>query len=144
MNKNIALVVLLVALAAGGGFFTGMKYQESKIPSFAGRFRNGGPNGSGGPNGGQNRFGGRPVTGEIINSDNKSITVKLQDGSSKIVLLSSNTSINKATQGSVADLTTGITAATFGIENSDGSITAQNIQINPLNRYTASPSASGK
>ena len=35
-----------------------------------------------------------------MKNPNKSITVKLQDGSSKIVLFSGNTSINKASEGS--------------------------------------------
>jgi len=62
------------------------------------------------------------------------ITVKLPDGSSKIILLSEKTSINKASEGSVADLVVGEKVAVFGTTNTDGSVTAQNIQINPVAR----------
>ena len=37
--------------------------------------------------------------------------------------------INKASTGSKKDLKTGIRVVVFGIENSDGSITAQNISL---------------
>jgi len=78
-----------------------------------------------------NRGGFRPVSGEIIKADTTSITVKLEDGSSKIILLSKNTAINRAEKVSAFDLTVGTTIAVFGSENPDGSITAQNVQINP-------------
>ena len=76
----------------------------------------------------------RPINGEIISSDDKSITVKLSDGSSKIVVLGTSTVINKADQATKDDLKVGEKAAVFGTENSDGSITAQNIQLNPTFR----------
>ena len=83
---------------------------------------------------GANRLGFRPVNGEIIAADEKSITVKLQDGSSKIVIVSETTQINKAEQATKQDLRVGEKVAVFGQENSDGSLTTQNIQINPLLR----------
>jgi hypothetical protein len=70
-----------------------------------------------------------PVSGEIISQDDTSITVKLQDGSSKIVILSGNTNINKSSEGSKSDLKTGERVTAFGTTNSDGSITAQNVSI---------------
>lgn len=136
----MVIIIVVVALAVGaGGFFAGMKYQQSKGP--AGRFGNfqGARNG----NFGQRGQGFRPVNGEIISSDDKSITVKLQDGSSKIVLITDTTSINKSSEGSKSDLKTGEKVAVFGTENSDGSVTAQNIQLNPILRnFMGSPSAS--
>lgn len=104
-----------------------MKYQQSKGPS--GRFGNFQNNRNGQF---QQRGMGRPVSGEIISSDDKSITVKLQDGSSKIVLFSDKTTINKASEGSKDDLKTGEKVVAYGTENSDGSITAANIQLNPM------------
>lgn len=80
------------------------------------------------------RTGFRPVVGEIISKDDKSVTVKLQDGGSKIVLFSDGTSINKVSEGSKDDLKTGEQVGIFGTENSDGSVTAQNIQLNPIAR----------
>jgi hypothetical protein len=57
------------------------------------------------------------------------VTVKLPDGSSKIVLISENTKINKMTEGSIDDLETGKQIVVFGQENSDKSISATNIQL---------------
>jgi hypothetical protein len=56
----------------------------------------------------------------------------LPDGSTKIVLLSDTTTVNKATTGTLSDLTKGQQVAVFGQENSDGSVTAQTVQINPI------------
>lgn len=130
-TKVILVVAVLFIVFAGGGFYAGMKYQQSQRGQFFRQF-----NSSQGSQNNQarGRMGFRPVAGEVISRDDKSITVKLQDGGSKIVLFSDNTSINKASEGSKDDLKTGEQVAVFGQENSDGSVTAQNIQLNPQNR----------
>ena len=130
-NKNMIITILLLIVVASGAFFAGMKYQQKKIPSFAGQFAYGQDQRNG-----LQRFGNgfRPVNGQIIGSDDKSITVKLQDGSSKIVLFSDTTQINKADTATKEDLKEGDTVSVFGTDNSDGSITAQNIQLNPILR----------
>ena len=46
-------------------------------------------------------------------------------------ILSEKTEINKAEKTSKENLKTGQQVAVFGTENSDGSVTAQNIQLNP-------------
>jgi hypothetical protein len=138
-TNDIILTIVLVVVVGAGAFFGGMKYQQSKQPSFAGQF--GGAQGStrnGNGNGqqGQNRFraGGGQVSGEILSQDDKSMTVKLQDGSTKIVIFSDSTSFVKTSQGSKSDLKVGDRVAAFGAANSDGSITAQNVQLNPILR----------
>lgn len=131
MNKTIILTVLLVVVFAGASFFGGMKYQQSKLPSFNRQFGGmQGRNGQGQASGNRQNF--RPVNGDIISSDDKSITVKLQDGSTKIVLFTNQTSINKASQATATDLKTGEKVAVFGQQNSDGSVTATSIQLNPI------------
>jgi hypothetical protein len=120
------VTIVLVVVVGVGAFFGGMKYQQSKQPAFARQFGAAQGGGTGG-----NRTGFRPVTGEIMASDDKTITVKLQDGSSKIVFFSDTTQINKAETASKSDLQTGQQVAVFGTQNSDGSVTAQNIQLNP-------------
>ena len=115
----------------GVGFFGGMKYQQSKQPSRADFQSRAGMRQQNLPSGVQQRMGAGTVRGEIISQDETSITVKLPDGSSKIVLISENTEINKATEGSIDDLGTGEQVMVIGQTNSDGSITAQNIQLNP-------------
>lgn len=148
------MIAVATAVIAGGiGFFGGVRYQQRQVPSFgAGRFAMMGQGantvafGQGRTGGQRGMMGLRPVAGEIISSDDKSITVKLADGSSKIVFLSEKTVINKASTATMSDLATGQRVAVFGESNSDGSVTAQNIQLNPQDRGMmntgASPSAS--
>jgi hypothetical protein len=128
-ENNLLIIVLVVALLAGGaGFFGGMKYQQSKTPSFSRNFQ--GQRGQGAQVNGNNANQGlRPVSGTIISQDENSITVKLADESSKIILLADSSTINKTEEGSKEDLTEGTEVTVFGQANSDGSITAQNIQI---------------
>ena len=142
MKNNTILIAIIAALVfGGGGFFAGMKYQDSNLAKNSGReFNRAGNRGQFGQRGGM----GRPVAGEILSSDDKSITVKLQDGSSKIVLFSDKTQINKAAVAAETDLKVGEKVAVFGSENSDGSVTAQNIQLNPMFRGMGTPSASPK
>jgi hypothetical protein len=128
-------IIVVAILFVAGSFFGGMKYQQSKQPSFGRQFTSGGANGArtGGTTGG-NRAGTRPIMGQIISSDTNSITVKMQDGSSKIVIVTTNTAINKSAEGTISDLTAGQTVSAFGTDNTDGSVTAQNIQLNPQAR----------
>ena len=129
-NKNLIITIVLVTAFAGASFYGGVKYQLSKEPAF---LRNGTVNGAR-TGSGANRTGAagyRPVTGSIISADDKSITVKLTDGSSKIVLISDKTEVNKAETASQDELKVGVTVSVFGTSNSDGSVTAQNIQLNP-------------
>ena len=130
-NNTILIGIVVLAIGLGAGFFGGMQYQSGKQP--AGNQQFGGMMRNGAGQGGTRRTGGQNV-GEIISADASSITIKLQDGSTKIVLLAGTTSINQATQAAVGDLKTGQRVAVFGTANSDGSITAQNISINPIMR----------
>jgi Domain of unknown function (DUF5666) len=126
-------VIIITALVAVGSFFGGTEYQKSQQPQMRGL------NGQIAP-GQRGQFqqriaqGTRPINGEIIAQDDTSITVKMQDGSSKIVLVADSTSINKSDQGTKTDLKTGEKVMAFGKENSDGSLTAENIQLNPADR----------
>ncbi len=129
-NIKTLYVIIIVVLVGAGTFFGGMQYQKSKQPAgLAGR------NGQGGFGRG-NVQGQRPVSGDIISQDSNSVTVKLQDGSSKIIILSGTTTINKATAGSVSDLKIGERVTAFGTANSDGSVTAQNLSVGTMFRGT--------
>ena len=70
-----------------------------------------------------------PVHGQISATGNNTITVKLHNGSSKIIDLTGQTKVNTITKGSASDLKTGSDVTAVGITNSDGSITARNITI---------------
>lgn len=150
MKSLYTTAIVLIVLVGGAAFFGGMKYQQGKTPQFQGQFPGGqfpGGPGPGSPNqqrnGGPSRQGFRPVTGEIIEKDSSSITVKLTDGSSKIVNISKNTSISKTSEGSTSDLKKSTKVGVFGTENSDGSVSAQNIQLNPRFRV-GNPQAGGQ
>ncbi len=122
-NKNIIIAaVAALLIGAGLGFFGGMKYQQSKTPAGrSGMFQRG--------SAGIRNSMGMAVRGQIISADTSSITVKLPDGSTKIVILSSTTMIGKTTTGNASDLTNGVNVIVFGNTNSDGSVTAQNVQV---------------
>jgi len=138
-TKNIILILLLLVAVAAGAFYGGVTYQKSKSTNqrsqFAvnanGRFGQGGPNGQRGT-----RFGGA-VIGEVVSMDEKSLTVKMMDGSSKLINLSNTTTYNKSTEGKFQDITTGTRVAVFGTPDSDGSVTATNVSINPMMRFNA-------
>lgn len=137
MKNNMGVIIAVAIIVGIAGFFGGMKYAETKSlsnQSFGGRTGNTTGNGTGRFGGGNRGAGssGGAVTGQVLSVDDKSVTVKLQDGSSKIVLLSDKTTINKASQATVSDIKSGETIAVFGSTNSDGSVTAQNVQLNPM------------
>lgn len=132
--KNPILVGIVAAVVfAAAGFLGGMQYQKSQVSPMARQFA-AGATGAGNRGLGGTRGGFSPVAGEIISADDKSISVKLQDGSSKIVILSDKTTINKTQPGAKTDLTSGVKVAVFGTTNTDGSVTATNVQINPAER----------
>lgn len=136
-NNSLIITGVVAVVVATVAFFGGMQYQKSKTPANS-FFANGGQQGNGQGRRFGNGTGGRnggAVIGEILSADESSITVKLMDGSSKIVVVSSSTSINKAASASRSDLKKGERVAVFGTTNSDGSVTAQNIQLNPQMRF---------
>ena len=105
------------------------------------RFQEFGANGSGafsrdheGGSGFRGRFGtgsdgSRPLIGEIISQGDGSLTIKLSDGSTKIVFVNDSTQITKSVDGTVDDLDEGEQIFVSGDENPDGSYTAKTIQL---------------
>ena len=76
--------------------------------------------------------------------DDKAITLKLNDGSTKIVILSDSTAINQSTQAQKSDLVEGGQVTVIGTINSDGSVTAQDVQIGSLFRGIQTVPTSGQ
>ena len=127
MNSKILMIIVIIVVA-GGAFFGGMKYQQSKVGSFAG-----GQSGAFRQRMGQGQSAvSRPVRGDILSIDSNTMTVKLQDGSTKIIILSGSTTYMKEAPSTVADLKAGITVMVTGTSNSDGSVTAQSVQTGSL------------
>jgi len=131
--KNTPIIIGIVAIVfAAGGFIGGMKYQQQQVKTMArGQFQ--------GTNVGQlnrNRTGGNAnnggmIIGTIASMDTTTATVKLPDGSSKIILLAGSTVFERTIEGTKTDFTIGDRIGAFGTTNADGSVTAQRIQINP-------------
>lgn len=149
-KKNLLVCAIIIILVGGGAFYGGMQYGVSKTKAVQAASRGnfgGGTGGNGGQrgaqgvqNGGQRAGGGTGfINGAIISKDDTSITVKAQDGSSKIIFFSNSTTIGKTAAGSISDLNADEQVIVNGKANSDGSITAQNIQIRPAAANDALP-----
>ena len=139
MKKIISIILVIIVAGAlvGGAFYGGMKYGENKTTKGINqerqqRFQQMGASVAGAIDGRSgNQAGNNFVTGEIISKDDKSITIKLRDGGSKIIFFSDTTEIDKFTTGSSSDFEAGKTVMITGKTNQDGSITAQSIQLRP-------------
>ncbi len=138
-NKNLIVSVALLVVGLGAGFFGGFEFKNYQNQKARSAFTTGGSNGAqrymgtgraDSTNGMMNRGG--IVTGSILSMDDKSITVKLADGSTKIILFSGSTTYSNTVTAKVTDLKVGSEISTFGATNSDGSITATSVQINPI------------
>jgi hypothetical protein len=136
MKNNLYISIIIAVIVAGGlGFWGGDAYASAKAPAgYAARAGGaaGFTRGAGGTRGGgmASSTGGF-VTGQIISADADTVTVNLQNGSSKIVLFSNSTQIMKSTTGTAADLTAGQYVSVTGTANSDGSVSASSIQVRP-------------
>lgn len=133
MTKKLLPIVIAFIVIGAGAFYGGMKYDQNKKQTVAqgqNRFQQMGAAGLAGRQGGT-RNGGGFTAGEIIAKDDESITVKLQDGGSKIIFLSDSTEITKFAEGVLNDLEIGKNITVNGTANSDGSLTAQTIQLRP-------------
>ncbi len=135
MNNKIIIAILVVVVAAAS-FYGGTMYAGSRRSTAFGL------GGTGGANGGQlrQRFGGNgansnnlAVRGKVTSVGNGSMTVQMNDGSSKIVILSNSTNISQSQSAKTSDIKSGDEVMAFGTSNSDGSVTAQDVQLNPAN-----------
>jgi len=144
INKNtiMILAVILILVALGGGFFAGMQYQKSQLRSLAinGQFADRGfGNGQGAF---QRGMGGQrftPLRGEVLSIGTGTMTVKQQDGTTKIVVIPSSAVFLKTQTGALSDLKSGDTVMVVGSSNSDGSVTATDVQINPQQFRPSAP-----
>ena len=121
----------ITIIAALGAFYGGMHFSESRTTANQQRSPQGvaGAGFRGARSGG--RAGGDSAAGEIINKDAGSLTVKLRDGGSKIIFFSDTTQIGKVVSGAPADLEIGKSVMASGKANTDGSISAESIQLRP-------------
>lgn len=153
MKRSVAIVLAVVVgvVALAAGLFVGMSYgkghptvktamktvsnltpeQMAQLGTSGGGFPGGGfPGGAGGGGNGNGRGG--FTAGSIVSNDGSTITIKMNDGSTKFVLYSGSTTIRKSAEGTSADLVAGENVVVTGSVNSDGSITATQIQLGGL------------
>jgi hypothetical protein len=127
-GKQWVILVVVAVVFAGGGFFGGMKYQASKTPApvsrsgAAGAFAGRRAGGTGGANA---SF----ISGQVLSVNGSTITVQLMSGGSQVAVLAPSTQYRKAVDGSSSDVTVGSNVTITGTTNSDGSLTAQSVQI---------------
>ena len=137
-SKIIAGAVIGALTIAGGSFYAGVKYAGQSRAGRSGNFTQGFQGAPGGRSAGS---GGGFIAGTIIAKDEASITIALGGpnttstngtaSGSKIVLYNASTQVGKFTTGAHSDLTVGAVVTIQGSQNTDGSITAQMIQIRP-------------
>ena len=138
MSKKIIWSVVGIIVLVGV-FFGGAAYGKGQ----AATAKTTGASAYAGLRGTRGGFGGATI-GQIISEDATSITVQLMAPNtgttgtttttpvgSKIVFLDGNTKITKEVNGTMSDLPVGTNVSVTGTANTDGSISAQAIQIRP-------------
>jgi hypothetical protein len=141
VKKSIVWIVAIVAVGVVG-FIAGMQLGPSikgTTTTTAGNARPRGqfPEGFTPPAGmagqpGAGMRGGGVVVGKVVSSDDKSITVKLAQGGSQTVYVSSSTVYNELAKVGPADVSVGTTITASGTAADDGSVTARTIMIGSL------------
>jgi len=131
INKTIAGTAV-VALIIGIGI--GYLGANALRPSFSAQgMTRGNFSGANGANfaGARGGNAGGMLSGTVTSQDSGSITLNTRDGSSRIVLITPVTSFLKSVNGVASDISIDTTVIVSGTTNSDGSITAQSVQIRP-------------
>lgn len=142
-KNNIILGVVAAAVLLGASFWSGVSYAKNQAPmrggfatangaQFAGR---GGTGMMGTRTGAMGGF----TAGQILSKDANSITIKMQNGSTKIVLINGSTTVMKQASGTQNDLSVGTEVVVTGPANSDGSVTATAVQIRPAGAPVTTP-----
>ena len=127
MSKEMMISGLVAVVVGVGGFYGGTVYQSRATTTVSAadpsrmRFR--------GMGGGQGGNRGGFLGGEVLSKDATSITLKLRDGGSKIVFYATSTQMRKQVEGTIDDIVVGKQVMVNGSTNSDGSVTADMIQL---------------
>lgn len=149
MKKTIIIAVVVAVVFGAGGFWGGMSYGKSSIAAVSAGVRQGGFQGvmgAGGTGTGGQRAGrgtgvagsgfdrltaGGFLAGQVVSKDATSVTVKLRDGGSRVALVSTSTQVLTSRPGTFDDVSVGEQITIQGTANSDGSVSAQSIQVRP-------------
>ena len=139
MNQKTKIIIggiVLVVLAFWAGTAYANHNSKSRMTAqtgmmTGGRGNFGGAQGMPGAIRGGANAGGGFVGGTVLSKTDTTITVQNQNGGSKIILVSPTTAVSKSAQGSITDVAVGSSILATGTTNSDGSITAQTLQLRP-------------
>lgn len=141
MHKNKTVIgtgVITLIIGIGIGYAGAGALARSTAPQFArGNFTAGSP---GGAMRGGSANGGGFLSGTIVKEGQNTMTLNTRDGSSHVVFITPDTNVSKSVDGTIADVSVGSTVIISGTINSDGSVSANLIQMRP----TPSPSATSQ
>jgi hypothetical protein len=134
-QKLAASIVVALLAVAGTSFYGGMTYAKGKpVAGMRGAGMQAGQGFTRSQGGSQQGM--RDVTGgtmgEVIAKDEKSITVKLSDGGSRIVFYTDKTPVTKSAGASITDVAVGEQVQVTGSANPDGSVSAQSIRLGAI------------
>lgn len=129
-QKNIIIFIVSLIVVGGLGYYLGTKQTNSpSARETNGQFTGNRGNFNRGQNG---QFTGRGgmVVGEIINFNDQTLTIKNEtDGGSRLIFLSTSTTITKTEPATTNDLQAGKKVMVSGSQTTDGSVKAQMIQL---------------
>ena len=143
MNNKFTIPGIAAVVALIIGFAAGYYVPHGAQNGFAGRggtamLTRGGTGGSFARGAGGT---GGLLAGTVEKQSDGSFTLNTRDGSSHVVLVTSGTSVTKSVSGSASDVTNGVNVIVTGTQNSDGSISATNIQLRPAGAGTPGANA---
>ncbi len=132
-SSVIALAIVCLLLGGAAGYLVTTTFIKPGLKSFGAVNLGGGQFARGGntvrTGGGSNNIG--IMSGELLKMDKGSLSIKLRDGSLKLVLTTSSTEALKMVSSTLDTLKIGENVMVSGISNSDGSLTAQTVQVRP-------------
>jgi hypothetical protein len=136
MNQNNQIVIAVVVTAivfGGGGYFFGKQGTKAQAPQTFTRGTQGGvgQNASGRTARPGGMAGGGMTSGEVLSKDGTSLTLKLRDGGSRIVIYAPSTNILRTASGTIEDISIGAQISVIGTQNPDGSMVATSLQVRP-------------
>jgi hypothetical protein len=139
--KHIIITIICVVCVGGGAFYGGMMYQKSQRPSFSGGMP-GGAGGSGSSATQTQKTSYQPIVGTVSSADASSLTVRQENGSSRIVLSSSSTKVSRLLDALMSDIKTNDAVTVLGTINTDGTVTAASVSLSSASSaLQATPSA---
>lgn len=122
-------ILISIIVAGGVGYYVG-SHHPSVQAGRAGGFAGGAP---GAQRGGFARGAatGGMVNGSVVSLADNILTIKGRDGGSRVVLFTGSTKVSKSVDGARTDVKEGTNVLIIGSQNSDGSVTAETVQIRP-------------